>query len=169
MELLISKRRELVSREEIIAKLWGQDVFIETEHSINTAIRKIRQTLGDDPERSRFVQTVVGKGYRFVGPINAVDASPAVDPSSPPVSEIEEETRRSGQKLVIRAETGCAPILVFRTEKACLHCLHHTHRRIANENYSPTYFMVFSSCAISVAVQFGTKFANAVRYWKYLK
>src|SRR5215471_6857820 len=67
--LLISRRGELVSREEIIAKLWGQDVFIETEHGINTAVRKIRQTLGDAPERSRFVETVVGKGYRFVAAV----------------------------------------------------------------------------------------------------
>src|ERR1051325_6887792 len=68
--LLISKQGELVSREEIIEKIWGQDVFIETEHGINTAVRKIRQTLGDDPERPRFVQTVVGKGYRFVAAVS---------------------------------------------------------------------------------------------------
>lgn len=98
--LLISRRGELVSREEIIAKLWGQDVFIETEHGINTAVRKIRQTLGDDPERPRFVQTVVGKGYRFVGPIDVVDAVPAVDPSSAPVSVIEEGTGRSRPKTI---------------------------------------------------------------------
>lgn len=70
--LLVGRHGELVSREEIIAKLWGQDVFIETEHGINTAVRKIRQTLGDDPERSRFVQTVVGKGYRFVAAVSIV-------------------------------------------------------------------------------------------------
>lgn len=64
--LLVSRHGELVSREEIIEQIWGRDVFVETEHSINTAIRKIRQTLGDDSEHPRFVQTVVGKGYRFV-------------------------------------------------------------------------------------------------------
>ena len=68
--LLVGRHGELVSREEIIAKLWGRDVFIETEHGVNTAVRKIRQTLGDDPEQSRFVQTVVGKGYRFVAAVN---------------------------------------------------------------------------------------------------
>jgi TolB-like protein/DNA-binding winged helix-turn-helix (wHTH) protein/Flp pilus assembly protein TadD len=68
--LLVGKCGELVSRDEIIEKLWGRDVFIETEHGINTAVRKIRQTLGDDPERSRFVQTVVGKGYRFVAAVS---------------------------------------------------------------------------------------------------
>ena len=70
MELLIflvSKEGEVASRQEIIDRLWGRDVFVDTEAGINTAIRKIRQVLGDDPERPRFLQTVTGKGYRFVG------------------------------------------------------------------------------------------------------
>ena len=67
--LLIEKKEELVAREEIIERLWGNRVFVDTEQGINTAIRKIRLALRDDPERSRYVQTVVGKGYRFIGPI----------------------------------------------------------------------------------------------------
>jgi TolB-like protein/DNA-binding winged helix-turn-helix (wHTH) protein/Tfp pilus assembly protein PilF len=68
--LLVSKNGELVSRDEIVEKLWGQNVFVETDHGVNTAVRKIRQTLGDDPENSRFVQTVVGKGYRFAARVS---------------------------------------------------------------------------------------------------
>jgi len=68
--LLVGRHGELVSRDEIIEKLWGRDVFIETELGVNTAVRKIRQTLGDDPERPRFVQTVVGKGYRFIAAVS---------------------------------------------------------------------------------------------------
>src|SRR5256885_12946345 len=98
--LLVGKHGELVSRDEIVAKLWGRDVFIETELGINTAVRKIRQALGDDPERSRFVQTVVGKGYRFVGPVDVVEAAPAVDPSSASVSAIEEGRGRSRPKTL---------------------------------------------------------------------
>jgi TolB-like protein/DNA-binding winged helix-turn-helix (wHTH) protein/Tfp pilus assembly protein PilF len=69
MELLIllsTRGGRLVTRQEIIEHLWGGDVFLDTEHGINTAIRKIRFALKDDPERPRFVQTVTGKGYRFV-------------------------------------------------------------------------------------------------------
>jgi Tol biopolymer transport system component/DNA-binding winged helix-turn-helix (wHTH) protein len=73
--LLVSMHGQLVSREEIVAKLWGQDVFIETEHGINTAISKIRQVLGDGAERSRFVQTVVGKGYRFIAAVRCQEAT----------------------------------------------------------------------------------------------
>lgn len=64
--LLIRRKGELVSRGEINEKLWGKDVFVDVEQGINTAIRKIRQALHDDPEEPRFVQTVVGRGYRFI-------------------------------------------------------------------------------------------------------
>ena len=70
--LLLEKEGHLVTREEIVDRLWGKDVFLDTEHGINTAIRKIRNVLRDDPERPRFVQTVTGKGYRFVAPINLI-------------------------------------------------------------------------------------------------
>src|SRR5262244_2719572 len=57
--LLIERNGELVSREEIADRLWGKDVFVDIDHSINTAVRKIRFVLRDDPEKPRFVETVV--------------------------------------------------------------------------------------------------------------
>lgn len=68
--LLAEKEGNVVSRQEIIERLWGSDVFVDTEHGINTAIRKIRSALREDAERPRFVQTVQGKGYRFVAEKN---------------------------------------------------------------------------------------------------
>src|SRR6266516_1725942 len=70
--ILIEHRGELVTREQIIERIWGKDVFLDTESGINGAIRKIRQALKDDPEEPRFLQTVTGKGYRFVTPIERV-------------------------------------------------------------------------------------------------
>jgi TolB-like protein/DNA-binding winged helix-turn-helix (wHTH) protein/tetratricopeptide (TPR) repeat protein len=67
--LLVERRGQLVSREDIIAKIWGKDVFLDTDSSINGAIRKIRQVLKDDPENPVFVQTVTGKGYRFIAAV----------------------------------------------------------------------------------------------------
>jgi TolB-like protein/DNA-binding winged helix-turn-helix (wHTH) protein/Tfp pilus assembly protein PilF len=84
MELLIlltSRNGQLVTREEIIEKLWGKDVFVDSEHGVNTAIRKIRNALQDDPEKPRFIETVVGKGYRFVAPL--VTAPEEVLPAVP--------------------------------------------------------------------------------------
>jgi TolB-like protein/DNA-binding winged helix-turn-helix (wHTH) protein len=71
--LLVERRGELVTREEIIEKIWGKDVFLDTDSSINAAIRKIRQALKDDPENPIFVQTITGKGYRFVAPVTSAD------------------------------------------------------------------------------------------------
>lgn len=65
--LLAEREGAVVSRQEIVERLWGKDVFVDTEHGINTAVRKIRQALRDNPEEPRFVRTVTGKGYRFVG------------------------------------------------------------------------------------------------------
>lgn len=79
---LVENRDKLVSREAIVARLWGKDVFLDTEQGINTAVRKIRQALRDDPEKPRFLETVVGKGYRFVGPVRVAgkEASPQAAP-----------------------------------------------------------------------------------------
>src|SRR5258706_8274873 len=77
MELLIflvGRREQLVSREEIVAKLWRSNLFIDTEPNINNIVRKIRTALGDDSAKPRFLETVVGKGYRFVGPVRVLDA-----------------------------------------------------------------------------------------------
>jgi len=69
--LLVRKSPAIVTREEIVKAIWGKDRFVDAEHGINTAVRKLRHVLGDDPERPRFIQTVVGKGYRFIGSIEA--------------------------------------------------------------------------------------------------
>jgi Tol biopolymer transport system component/DNA-binding winged helix-turn-helix (wHTH) protein len=70
--LLVERRGQLVSREDIIARIWGKDVHLDTDNSINAAMRKIRQVLKDNPEQPLFVQTVTGKGYRFIAQVGMV-------------------------------------------------------------------------------------------------
>lgn len=67
--LLLEHPGQVVTREEIVARVWGNDVFLDTDNSIRGAIRKIRQVLRDDPEQPEFIQTVTGKGYRFIAPV----------------------------------------------------------------------------------------------------
>ena len=76
--LLLERQGSVVTRQEIVDRLWGKDVFVDTEHGINTAIRKVRQALKDDPDNARFVHTVSGKGYRFVAETNG--QSPQAEP-----------------------------------------------------------------------------------------
>ena len=73
--LLVQRPGELVSRDEIASSLWGKDVFLDVDHSINTAVAKIRTALRDDPDKPRFVETVVGKGYRFVASVTSQERS----------------------------------------------------------------------------------------------
>src|SRR5215471_20635246 len=77
MELLIflvGRRDQMVPREDIVKKLWRSSPFIDTDRNLNNIVRKIRTALGDNPARPRFVETVVGKGYRFIGPVRVIDA-----------------------------------------------------------------------------------------------
>jgi DNA-binding winged helix-turn-helix (wHTH) protein/tetratricopeptide (TPR) repeat protein len=77
MELLIflvGRREQLVSRGDIVAKLWRSDLFIDTERNVNNIVRKLRTALRDNSAKPRFVETVVGKGYRFIGPVRVIDA-----------------------------------------------------------------------------------------------
>ena len=67
--LLVEQHGQLVTREHIIERIWGKDVFLDADSSINSAIRKIRLVLKDDPEQPRFLQTVTGRGYRFIATV----------------------------------------------------------------------------------------------------
>src|ERR1700729_66889 len=88
--LLVTKHGQVVTREEIAGCLWEREVFVDIEHGINTAIRKIRQTLGDSSDLPQFVQTISGSGYRFIASVTAVErevtepTQPSGDPLEPP-------------------------------------------------------------------------------------
>jgi DNA-binding winged helix-turn-helix (wHTH) protein len=77
--LLASRAGELVTRAEIEKALWREDEFVEFEHAVNTAMRKIRAALGDDLDRPRFIETLPRKGYRFIA---AVETSAATGPQN---------------------------------------------------------------------------------------
>ena len=80
--LLVSKHGQVVTRNEIAECLWEREVFVDVEHGINTAIRKIRQVLGDSSDLPRFVQTVSGSGYRFIATVTAVEPE-VTEPTQP--------------------------------------------------------------------------------------
>ena len=102
---LIENQRQLVTRDQIADALWGKDVFVDVEQGINTAIRKIRMALDDDSAQPQFLQTVVGRGYRFVG-VTGVEA----DQGRPP-SETQPPPVFSGEELgrAIMAAAGLDP------------------------------------------------------------
>lgn len=73
--LLVERNGEAVTREEIVERVWGKGVFLDTENAINTAVRKVRHALDDEALTPKFIETVHGRGYRFAA-VTTRDASP---------------------------------------------------------------------------------------------
>lgn len=98
--LLVRRGGQLVSRAEIIDQLWGKDVFVDVDTGVHTAIRKIRQALRDSAEAPKFVETLQGRGYRFIGDIQVVpthspEAPADAGPAPPAVSSPDPIPHRS--------------------------------------------------------------------------
>src|ERR1700739_1991119 len=92
---LIGRNGQLVTREQISGELWGKDVFVDVEQGINTAIRKVRKALHDDSAHPRYLQTVVGRGYRFVAPITTDGEAPSAAAAGGPSPVSFEELGRA--------------------------------------------------------------------------
>ena len=96
--LLVQRPRQLVLRADIVARLWRSDVFVDVETGVNTAVRKLRQALNDSPEAPMFVETVPGRGYRFVANVEVVQAADSI-PSAVMVAVLPFENLGSDPKL----------------------------------------------------------------------
>src|SRR5262245_16368464 len=95
--LLLERAGDVVTREEVREKLWPADTYVDFDHSLNTAVRKLREALGDSAETPRYVQTLARRGYRFIAPVaprptaqvpdsakaDVASASPATRPALP--------------------------------------------------------------------------------------
>src|SRR3989475_969153 len=84
LAVLLERPGEVVTREEFEKRLWPGDTFVDFEHSLNTAIKKLRQALGDDKKKPRFVETLPKRGYRFIGAVEPAArlAKPEKDPAA---------------------------------------------------------------------------------------
>jgi len=89
LSILLDRPGEVVTREEIRQRLWASDTFVDFEHSLNSAIKKLRAALGDSPENSRYIETVPRVGYRFIAPLDQVSVT------APPPVEVSVVTDRS--------------------------------------------------------------------------
>jgi TolB-like protein/DNA-binding winged helix-turn-helix (wHTH) protein/Tfp pilus assembly protein PilF len=103
--LLLQNNGKLVRREAINRRLWGENAYQDTDHSVNTAVNKLRYILRDDPRDPRFIQTVVGQGYRFIAEV-------AADPVPAPISEDSEPPSagtQAGEEKLLSAANGSQP------------------------------------------------------------
>ena len=125
--LLAERRGMLVERDEIMESIWGKEVFVDVDNSINTAIRKIRQALKDNPEDPRFVQTVPGKGYRFAAKI---EPEPPVKPAAETPPELKaavSHTARSKRPRLVWVGLVCVGIVLLLTTAAFWSRLRSSH------------------------------------------
>ena len=97
LSVLLERHGQLVSREDICRQVWGERTFVEFDHALNTAIKKIRIAIGDDAATPRYIETVPKRGYRFIAPIHE-----QVDVSANPVAPV---------VLSANAKAGWKPVL----------------------------------------------------------
>ena len=77
LRLMLERPGEVVTREELRQRLWPEGTFVDFEHSLNAAIKRLRAALGDEADNPRFVQTLPRRGYRFIGAFEAEAKEPA--------------------------------------------------------------------------------------------
>jgi class 3 adenylate cyclase/tetratricopeptide (TPR) repeat protein len=104
LSLLIERRGKLVTREEILERVWGKGVFVDTENAINTAVLKLRRALDDNPEAPRFVLTVPSKGYRFIAEVCEESLAAANPPSR--TQPAAAAPRKSDESQIRQADTS---------------------------------------------------------------
>ena len=111
LALLLERPGEVVTREEFEKGLWPGDTFVDFDHSLNTAIKKLRQALGDDNKKPRFVETLPKRGYRFIGTVE--QATRVSTPAKTPAA-----TSRVGRIAKLCAEDKLSFALVSVDEEA---------------------------------------------------
>src|SRR5580704_10085578 len=119
LTVLLERPGEVVTREELQTRLWPADVFVDFDLSLNTAVKKLRQALGDESDNPRFVETLYRRGYRFIAPVNfavrdqlpasnngnGVGASPSdtLTTAPPVVQSTVSSTQRSTQRWATKS------------------------------------------------------------------
>ena len=107
LAMLLERSDEVVTRDEIQKKLWPEETFVDFEHSINAAVKRLREALDDSADNPRFVETLHRRGYRFIAPVvRAHDVRPMEKPTSG------EGTRRVPLRWVIAAASGTVLVIV---------------------------------------------------------
>jgi DNA-binding winged helix-turn-helix (wHTH) protein len=86
LELLLERNGQVVTRQELRERLWSTDTFVDFDLSLNSAVRKLREALGDSAEHPAFVETVPRRGYRFIAPLEPLTAGNGTAPSPRRVS-----------------------------------------------------------------------------------
>ncbi len=101
LAILLEHRGEMVTREELQGRLWPSDTFVDFDHSLNTAVMRLREALNDSSENPRFIETLPRRGYRFVAPVEEKSATvnDSTQPQTAQVSASESALAKNGPTL----------------------------------------------------------------------
>ena len=110
LKTLLDRPGELVTREELQKKLWPADTFVDFEHSLNAAVKRLRAALNDSADQPRYIETLARRGYRFIAPVKAADAEiGAVGSAVAPTSAVAQTSLLlGGRRLWLIAIAVCA-------------------------------------------------------------
>lgn len=109
LAILLEQRGEVVTREELRKRLWSDDTFVDFDHSLNTAIMRLREALNDSSDNPRFIETLPRHGYRFIASIEELDGS---------APEGAEESRSSATREVASQASEPGPAIPFPAGRA---------------------------------------------------
>ncbi|PYY09684.1 MAG: hypothetical protein DMG69_09265 [Acidobacteria bacterium] len=114
LKMLLNRPGELVTREELQKTLWPADTFVDFEHSLNAAVKRLRAALNDSADQPRYIETLARRGYRFIAPVNADGAEIAAVASAvaPTPAAAQTPLARSGRRLWLIAIAVCAVAVV---------------------------------------------------------
>jgi len=112
LAILVERPGEIVTREELQARLWPTDTYVGFDEGLNTAIRKLRVALGDSSENPRFIETIPRRGYRFVAPVKEITAGISHPPEAAEVPERASEIQRSGRTWHVWVLAATALVII---------------------------------------------------------
>ena len=107
LAMLLEHPGEVVTREALRERLWAANTIVDFDHGLNTAIKKLRQALGDSAESPRFIETLARRGYRFIAPVTDVEAGSARRRSS----EVRDRDRRIALRSCAAVSSPCLVLL----------------------------------------------------------
>ena len=145
LAMLLERPGEVVTREDLRARLWASDTFVDFDHGLNAAVKRLRDALGDSADNPRFVETLARRGYRFLAPVEL----PGEEPPAPETSAISNSPGSAWRlfaigALVVILSIGLGLHLGMRASRALQPVLPREIRLTANSADVPVYFAALS-------------------------
>jgi DNA-binding winged helix-turn-helix (wHTH) protein len=164
---LLDHPSEVVTREELRERLWPADTFVDYDHSLNTAVNKLREALNDSADNPRFIQTIPRRGYRFVAPVEKIAGNPALEKTEEPrnrsaAQAINNEARTSmlsdprelppASRPVVRFLFSLIQIMYFCFYVISLASVHRVDAFLSRELQHPTWVFIPLLVTASVGI-----------------